>query len=187
VSPRKGHPRKGRLLTEEEAQLWDYVTRHDAPLARAASKPKKAKPETAPASPPKKKPLPARLAPAPRAKPTLAQGEYAGVDHNSARKLKRGKRLIEARLDLHGHSRERAHDALNQFIVGAAARGKRVVLVITGYGRQGTSGEPGVLRSMLPRWLGDAPLRRHVLAFDVAQPKDGGPGAFYILLRRERA
>ena len=90
---------------------------------------------------------------------------------------------IEARLDLHGMTQEAAHRELAGFIARAAASGKRSLLIITGKGsREGG----GVLRAALPRWLAEPALRARVLALAPAQPKDGGGGAFYLLLRRER-
>jgi DNA-nicking Smr family endonuclease len=38
----------------------------------------------------------------------------------------------------------------------------------------------------VPRWLEEAPLRRHILATAPAQPGHGGAGALYLLLRRRR-
>ena len=54
------------------------------------------------------------------------------------------------------------------------------MLVITGHGR--ISG--GVLKDAVPRWLNEPELRRHVLAIAPAQPRDGGAGALYLLLRK---
>lgn len=106
-----------------------------------------------------------------------------GLDRRSDRRLRRGDMEIEARLDLHGHTRDAAYEMLCRFIAGQAGQGRRCVLVITGKGR----GEgPGVLRAALPGWLGAPPLRDDVLRFYPAQPRDGGEGAFYILLRRRR-
>ncbi len=42
----------------------------------------------------------------------------------------------------------------------------------------------GILKAAVPRWLGEAELRRHVLAIAPAQPDAGGSGALYVLLRR---
>jgi DNA-nicking Smr family endonuclease len=44
----------------------------------------------------------------------------------------------------------------------------------------------GVLRQELTNWLTQAPLKRIVLAFTTAQPKHGGSGAVYLLLRQVR-
>jgi DNA-nicking Smr family endonuclease len=38
----------------------------------------------------------------------------------------------------------------------------------------------------VPRWLNEGDNRRRVLAFCHAQPKDGGSGALYVLLKRKR-
>jgi len=43
-----------------------------------------------------------------------------------------------------------------------------------------------VLKSALPRWLNEAPLRPFVLALSEARPEHGGTGALYVLLKRRR-
>jgi DNA-nicking Smr family endonuclease len=43
-----------------------------------------------------------------------------------------------------------------------------------------------VLRESLKGWLARGRLARSVLAFATARPHDGGPGAVYVLLRRDR-
>jgi DNA-nicking Smr family endonuclease len=43
-----------------------------------------------------------------------------------------------------------------------------------------------VLKSAVPRWLEEAELRQQILAIAPAQPRDGGAGALYLLLRRRR-
>ena len=105
---------------------------------------------------------------------------FAGLDRASAERLRRGRYPIEARLDLHGMTQAEAHRALHGFVAGSRAIGRRVVLVITGHGR--ISG--GVLKAAVPRWLNEPELRRHVLAITPAQPRDGGAGALYLLLRK---
>ena len=108
-----------------------------------------------------------------------------GVDRRSAERLRRGERRIDARLDLHGMTQDEAHRALDAFLARAEHAGWRCVLVITGKGRPGTSAG-GVLRAAVPRWLNEAPHRARLLAIAAAQPKDGGAGALYLLLRRRR-
>jgi DNA-nicking Smr family endonuclease len=114
---------------------------------------------------------------------SVAGRAASGLDRRSAEKLRRGELRLEARLDLHGMTQDEAHRALAGFLVRAQEAGKRCVLVITGKG----SGERGgVLRAAVPRWLGEAPHRGRVLATAPAQPRDGGAGALYVLLRRRR-
>jgi DNA-nicking Smr family endonuclease len=113
-----------------------------------------------------------------------ALDRFAGIDRANAERLKRGLHRIEARLDLHGMTQVEAHRALAAFIGASRDAGRRCVLVITGRGL-GPAGS-GVLKSSVPRWLEDAELRRHVLAIAAAQPRHGGAGATYLLLRRRR-
>jgi DNA-nicking Smr family endonuclease len=106
----------------------------------------------------------------------------AGIDRANAERLKRGRHAVEARLDLHGLTQAEAYRALAVFVANAQAAGRRCVLVITGRGRLGA----GILRSAVPRWLSEPGLRRHLLGIAPAQPRHGGGGALYLLLRRDR-
>jgi len=136
---------------------------------------------------PRAEPHPAPLTPAP-ALPPLALDRFAGIDRANAERLKRGKHRVEARLDLHGMTQDEAHRALGGFIRAARADGKRCVLVITGRGApKGLDGRAGVLRAAVPRWLDEPEFRPHLLAIASAQPRDGGAGALYVMLRRTRA
>ena len=128
----------------------------------------------------------------------LAHGGAPGMDRRLQLRLKRGQLPIEARIDLHGLTREKAHVALNGFLARQEAMGRRCVLVITGKGRPDWQSpgydvpwgrddrEIGVIRRALPGWLGDYPNKERILAFTPAQPQDGGKGAWYVLLRRRR-
>ncbi|MCH9019916.1 MAG: Smr/MutS family protein [Proteobacteria bacterium] len=42
------------------------------------------------------------------------------------------------------------------------------------------------MRANVPRWLNQPPNRARVLAIAEAQPKHGGAGALYVLLKRKR-
>ena len=75
---------------------------------------------------------------------------------------------------------------VDQFLTEQQRRGERCVLVITGKGRNSRQ-QVGVLREKIPQWLARGPSARRVLAFVTARPCDGGEGALYVLLRRERA
>jgi len=114
----------------------------------------------------------------------LPLDRFAGIDRASAERLKRGLHKIEATLDLHQMTQAEAHRAVSVFIAASHAAGRRCVLVITGRGL-GSSG-PGVLKKSVPRWLEEPELRRRILAIAPAQPRHGGSGAAYVLLRRAR-
>lgn len=124
-------------------------------------------------------------------------GRTPGLDKRSAQRLQRGKTEIDGRIDLHGLTQAEARSTLTGFVTNSHRHDRRCLLVITGKGRRpsgdvdspwsdGGRSEPGVLRRMVPRWLKEAPLAECVLAYSPAQPKHGGSGALYVLLKRRR-
>ena len=124
----------------------------------------------------------AKIAPVKTKPADFRLGETSGIDRSSARRMQRGLVLIEDKLDLHGLSQEQAYKKLNAFIDRAVQKNFRHVLIITGKGRAGH----GILRQKVPVWLKDAPLCNHLNAISYAQPKDGGEGALYVRLKRQR-
>lgn len=125
---------------------------------------------------------------------TAPRGRLPGLDKRSALKLQRGQMTIEGRLDLHGMTQSEAYRTLDIFLTRAVKDAKRCVLVITGKGTARQDGADaivpdrsvGILRAVVPGWLGDATNRERVLAHQPAQLKDGGSGALYVLLKRQR-
>jgi DNA-nicking Smr family endonuclease len=151
--------------------LWHEAIRDVVPLPGRSPPPPRSTP--LPAEPRLEEPPPPAAVPAP-----------VGIDRANAERLRRGHHPIAARLDLHGLTQAQAHRALIDFVRASSEAGRRCVLVITGRGL-GPDG-PGVLKSAVPRWLEAAELRRLILAAAPAQPRHGGPGALYLLLRRRR-
>jgi DNA-nicking Smr family endonuclease len=86
---------------------------------------------------------------------------------------------IAAEADLHGMRIHEAQRLLEDFLRDCRAGGLRCVRVIHGKGLR-SSGGHAVLK-----WEVDRLLRGHeaVMAFCSAQPRDGGTGAVYVLLR----
>lgn len=174
---RGGRTRPGAgAVDPAEAALFREAMRDAKPLApgERAADPAPAQPPAGPPAASAKPPSPPPPSPPPRAEAP------AGLDRRSATRLRRGLIRPEARLDLHGSTQAQAHRALAEFVAGSRAAGRRCVLVITGRGELGA----GVLRAQLPRWLDSPPIRAGVLGVAPAQPRDGGAGAFYVLLRR---
>ena len=161
-----------RRPAADDNEAWRRAVRDVAPLRDRPS------PAVPPANAPQSPPPPAAPRQPPAQPPPLDR--QAGIDRATAERLRRGRYPVEAVLDLHGMTQERAHRALAGFIGSARAAGRRCVLVVTGHGR--TSG--GVLKAAVPRWLAEPELRPHVLAISTARPKDGGTGALYLLLRK---
>lgn len=188
-----------RRLTPEEVDLWRRVTE----TARRFH------PEQTRHEAPKPKPKPVKVA-----RPRIGEfelGEKASTNqprHNlmpaiSERvarqpvqmdkkmfgKMKRGKMLPDAKIDLHGMTLDRAHPILTGFVLRSHAEGKRLVLVITGKGKSKQDDGPipvrrGILKHQVPQWLAMPPLSTVVLQVAEAHLKHGGTGAYYVYLRR---
>ncbi len=110
------------------------------------------------------------------------------MDKRSKTKLKRGDYPIDGTLDLHGLTEAKAHHQLIRFLLAHHENKSRCLLVITGQGRNTDTGRAeGALRRNLPRWCLEAPVAPFILSVEQAQTRHGGNGAFYILLRRQRA
>lgn len=135
----------------------------------------------------------ARPAPHPPAAP-----QPALIEKRKSRQLAKGRREIDAVLDLHGLRQSEAHAALRHFVARSQANGAKFVKVITGTGARGATedprsipfdapaqGERGVLKRLVPQWLLEPDLRRLVVGTSSAGRGHGGEGALYIELRRK--
>ncbi|MGE3150924.1 MAG: Smr/MutS family protein [Pseudorhodoplanes sp.] len=181
--------RRGRDLSGEERTLWDGVTRSIRPLAKRSVRKIAVEPDStpAPASPAKpRKALPPQPVVPPRAAIPVAGPPLAPLERKTRKRLARGAREIDARLDLHGFTQDQAHGALLRFLRIAQSRGHAVVLVITGKGVRG-DGERGVLKRAVPQWLSLPDFRELVIGFDSAAVAHGGEGALYVRVRRRKA
>ncbi len=168
----------------EDEALWQHVTASVRPLRKKPVTPKAVLPKPAKTAvkPSVKTPV---VAPAPLRAPRnlpLPPLPDKPFDKGEEQKLRKGPAGFDGRIDLHGMTQAEAYAALHRFIRSAAKSGRRTLLVITGKGRGGG----GVLRRQLPMWLEDGELRALVLAFTPAKQKDGGDGAFYIKLRKDK-
>lgn len=105
-----------------------------------------------------------------------------GLSPDVLRKLRRGYWVIQAELDLHGHTVEQARLALNDFLADVRGSGKRCVKVIHGKGLSSPNREP-VLKSRVRRWLTQ---RDAVIAYCEAPAVSGGSGAVLVLIRGRR-
>lgn len=203
-------PSRKRPLTADEAELWAFAMReakalrreqkrHEAaairtdgamelpaaPATGEASAVHRLKTRSATPSPP----APPKLRPPESAKSPPPLARY---NERERRKLARDAELIDARLDLHGMRQREAHGALKRFLLACLSRGDRHVLVITGKGAPGESGsaghfashERGVLRRLVPQWLGETDLRGLVVSYTAASVRHGGEGALYVRLRK---
>jgi DNA-nicking Smr family endonuclease len=182
--------RERRGAAHADDALWEAVKKTIKPLkklpvkSRAESSddqkprvahPQKLQPPSRPPSSPERAPIPVL--------PPLST-----IDRRSRQKIARGRVEIDARLDLHGMKQNEAREHLSAFLHRVQARGKSLVLVITGKGTAAPEGaERGVLRRAVPLWLALPEFRSLVIGFEAAAPAHGGTGALYVRIRRNRA
>ena len=175
-----------RRLTAGEQKLWRSLTAsvHAASPAEEAGSGKTPVLKAArPAVPPVPGEVPPPAALNQAMGGALAVGDLSMLNRATARRLRQGQEPPDGVLDLHGCSVLKAQDRLEAWILERERQGGRRLLVITGKGKPG---QPGKIREMLPLWLEQPRLRPKVLSVVEAAPKDGGSGAFYILLKRRR-
>jgi len=189
-------PRRPKHLTSDDEALWRRVTetvnplkKQHKPLPPAAvpedvpPKVKSAKTPVGRAAQPILKPKPVTPPPAP---------SLAPLDKRLTRRIAKGSRAVDAKIDLHGLNQREAHARLLGFLQVARARGHKLVLVVTGKGKADGHGEwweegnRGVLRRSVPEWLATPPFRSMVVGFERAHPRKGGDGALYVQIRRIR-
>lgn len=183
-------PRRKRALSGEELELWESVAKEAKPLrkkTRAVKQTAVPADEEQPSASltvkvPKASPPPRHAIQKPPSPPPLAP-----LGHRERSQLSRGKKDIDARLDLHGMTQAKAHRALLNFLHHASDNGMLFVLVITGKGRTVEPGaERGLLRRLVPEWLGLPEFRSVVVGFEQAHIGHGGEGALYVRVRRMR-
>jgi DNA-nicking Smr family endonuclease len=183
-------PRRRRALSDEERALWESVAKQTKPLRRKprAAKLQEASPavETPAATTQAVPPPPLPSAKVQRtAKPEAPP--LAPLGRRERSQLSRGRKEIDARLDLHGMTQIRAHRALSGFLQRAHSEGLTFVLIITGKGKtMGPESERGVLRRQVPQWLNLPEFRALVVGFEEAHIGHGGEGALYVRIRRMR-
>jgi DNA-nicking Smr family endonuclease len=167
-------PSRRTGLTEAERKLWaDYASRVRTLPRRSDAAPSPSVVFSVP--------IPAHGAThAPRGlsqqAPLAIGNQPGGVDTASWQRFRTNRMPSARKLDLHGHTAQRAFHALTSFVRTAHAEGLRCVEVVTGQG--------GVLRRELPHWLNLPEVRSLVLA--AAHPHPANPGLVRLLLRRAR-
>lgn len=113
------------------------------------------------------------------------------LDSSWERRIATGSLTPEMSIDLHGHSLEAAHKRLNQALDAAAARGARVLLVVTGNPRPMAMTGPGqkargAIRAEIGDWLALSGHAEAIASVRTAHPRHGGRGALYIIFRRSK-
>ena len=143
----------------------------NASLARSAPE---NKPDTAPNPRPKTK------------VPKIQSGQdgeewrVSGMSLKEMIRLRQGKITCQRKCDFHGDTVKEAIQKLTQFILQCQIDNINALLLICGYGKHSKEGQP-ILKPSIRDHLIEAP---EVLALCPAQDRDGGKGAYYVLLRK---
>lgn len=172
-----------RRLSAEERQLWRKVVETVRPLEGVALPPVESPPIAAPAPPPR------AAAPAPAAiRRPAAPGPGTTLDAGWDRRLSRGLVAPDVVVDLHGHDLAGAYDRLDRQLEEAIARGRRLLLLITGKPPldDRRPHARGAIRAVVGDWLHASRHAPAIAAVRGAHPRHGGAGALYIVLRRKR-
>ncbi len=161
----------GRKLDNEERQVWKKVARTVSPRRKEKGKGSA-------------KPLPSRedfanmlrLPPETKEAPRNISGS---LDENRDKKTRRGLVNIDAKIDLHDLTQDKAKAALQKAVMRASNRNHKCLLVVTGKGVRLN----GVLRRNFTGWLNDPVIRPLIANYAQAHIKHGGTGAWYVFLK----
>lgn len=179
-------PKKPKTLNADEKELWRLVTK-DVKLLNKNQADDLNLIKTTKQDKPATNRIPSKIIIKPSLKPLNPPAKKADkssfqTDKRTGEKLKKGKFAIDATLDLHGLSLAKAHSAFQKFVTLNIKKQARVLLVITGKGKEGS----GILRKEIHHWIHDDNFSHAILKMTTAAPHDGGSGAYYLLLRRAR-
>tara|TARA_S200000501_G_C20759534_1_gene715457 strand:- start:386 stop:991 length:606 start_codon:yes stop_codon:yes gene_type:complete len=118
---------------------------------------------------------------------------YPGLDRKRHVLLKKGKLSPEKTIDLHGLSTKRAEEEVLAFLFQSYSQGLRLVLVITGKGRNSIqkvsnsvhqTNDIGIIKKSLTSWIKNSDIMPLILHIMPAHSKHGGDGAFYVYLKK---
>ena len=98
-------------------------------------------------------------------------------------------------LDLHGYTLEQANNAIEQFILKAFEKGVSKLIIVTGKGIHSdvekdpyVSKDLSILKYSVPEFINNNQnLMRVINDIKDATIEDGGSGAFYIFLKKNRS
>ena len=174
-----------RGLSPDEEALWAKVTATIRPLSRDPVDARKI--DAGSPSPPLAR-VKGRVPPLRPVELTPKRSENlrtATLDGGWDRRLRSGQVEPDRVLDLHGHSLDRAWEAIDRSLERATACGDRVLLLITGHERKGDPPlERGRIRAAVHDWLAHSRHAPRIAAVRSAHRRHGGGGSLYVILRK---
>ena len=110
------------------------------------------------------------------------------------KKIKKGKILISKKIDLHGYSVNQARKKFFNEIEKCFYSNKRCILFITGKGiKKNTINDfqekklyYGKIRNNFLNWISEERVYSKILNVQQADIKNGGDGAFFVYLRKNK-
>lgn len=141
-------------LTEDDKKLWEWLTKDVTPLGEISV------PDTS--------------------KKVVPFSDI--VEETKLRLRKKSKTRYDARLDLHGMTRNEAFHMMEIVICREKIRGTKTILIITGKGH-GKGEGLGILKRKVPMWLSTPKFKKLVKGWEQASLRDGGEGAIYVYLK----
>jgi DNA-nicking Smr family endonuclease len=174
-----------RGLSAEEAALWAKVASTIRPLSRepAGAPVVAVGPKSEVVARPKGRTPPSRPTELPPKRTKFLH--TATLDGGWDRRLNSGRVEPDRTLDLHGHSLDRAWEAIDRALERAIASDDRVLLLITGHERKGDPPlERGRIRAAVNDWLAVSRHANRIAAVRGAHRRHGGGGSLYIILRK---
>ncbi len=160
-----------RRLHPEERKVWNKVAKTVAP--------RRAKPGKGSARAVPSREDFANMLRLPPALPKAPRGLPQTLERNHDKKTRRGRVVIDAKIDLHDMTQIQARPALSRAIIRASNRNHKCVLVVTGKGIRGE----GVLRRNFTAWIDAPDIRPLIATYAQAHIRHGGSGAWYVFLK----
>ncbi len=87
----------------------------------------------------------------------------------------------DATLDLHGYSLQQAHDHLHVFIKSCFDNSRQQILIITGHGNGSST-----IKREFGFWVRESEMKQYIHSVTQAHPRQGGDGAYYVILKRKK-
>tara|TARA_B100000902_G_C27174548_1_gene845661 strand:+ start:656 stop:1075 length:420 start_codon:yes stop_codon:yes gene_type:complete len=112
---------------------------------------------------------------------------------NKDLRLNKNKNLKIKNIDLHGQTLDESNKIIKKYIENSYEEGVSKIIVVTGKGLHSNvekdpfvSKDLSILKYSVPEYIkNEAELMKKIIEIKDAEIKDGGAGAFYILLKKK--
>jgi DNA-nicking Smr family endonuclease len=105
------------------------------------------------------------------------------IARNDLAKIKTNKVKIDKKIDLHNLKIEEAYNKTLEFLENCQMLNYKLVVIITGKGKNSQNKENTIKINFL-NWITSGKFQQYILQYSPALIKDGGDGAFYVILKK---